>query len=236
MIETPATISVILPLYNGERFVEAAVRSILNQTVGCFQIIAVDDGGTEPTLALVEAMRGMIEAGRHRLDVVVQGCNSGIAAARNAGAAIAEGPYVSWLDQDDLWPAERTATLLQALEKSGAEVVRGRMRFTDLSPGVFRPWVRDTWFRGDHTGYVLGALLCNLDVLARIGPLDSALRSGHDDVDWFMRLRNAQVPVVDIDAVTVIRTIHEANQSGRSRNDELLAAVRNHVQRSRETS
>jgi glycosyltransferase involved in cell wall biosynthesis len=229
-------ISVILPLYNGERFVEAAVRSILDQTVGRFQIIAVDDGGTEPTLARVEAMREAIEAGGHHLDVVVQGCNSGIAAARNAGAAIAEGPYVSWLDQDDLWPAERTATLLQALETSGAKVARGRMRFTDLSPGVFRPWVRDTWFRGDHTGYVLGALLCHLNVLARIGPLDIALRSGHDDVDWFMRLRQAQVPVVDLDAVTVIRSIHESNQSGRGRNDELLQAVRNHIQRSRETA
>ena len=227
-------ISVILPLYNGERFVEGAVRSILQQTVGDFQIIAVDDAGKEPTLARVEAMRPLIEAGGHRLDVVVQACNSGIAAARNAGAAISRGEYVSWIDQDDLWPAERTAILLNALQASGSEVVRGRMRFIDLAPGVKRPWVRDHWFSGDHPGYMLGALLCRAEVLASIGPLTESMREGFDDVDWFMRLRHCQVSVAEVEEVTVVRQIHEANQSGRASQGELLAAVRAHVRRNRE--
>jgi glycosyltransferase involved in cell wall biosynthesis len=228
-------ISVILPLYNGERFVEAAVSSILQQSVGCFQIIAVDDAGKQPTLARVEAMRHLIEAGGHRLDVVVQAYNSGIAAARNAGAALALGEYVSWLDQDDLWPAERTAILLSVLRESGVEVARGRMRFTDLAPGAIRPWVRDNWFSGDHPGYVLGALLCRIEVLARTGPLTETMREGGgDDVDWFMRLRHCQVSVAEVDAVTVVRQIHEANQSGRASQGELLEAVRAHVQRNRD--
>jgi glycosyltransferase involved in cell wall biosynthesis len=232
---TQPVISVILPLYNGERFVEGAVRSILQQSVGCFQIIAVDDAGKEPTLARVEAMRHWIEAGGHRLDVVLQASNSGIAAARNAGAAIAQGQYVSWLDQDDLWPAERTAILLNALQVSGAEVARGRMRFIDLAPEVERPWVRDHWFSGDHPGYVLGALLCRTEVLAYTGPLTETMREGGgDDVDWFMRLRHCQVSVAEVDEVTVVRQIHEANQSGRASQSELLAAVRAHLQRNRD--
>ncbi|QPN62404.1 glycosyltransferase family A protein [Synechococcus sp. CBW1004] len=229
-------ISVILPLYNGERFIQGAIGSILDQSVGEFQIIAVDDGGTEPTLARVEAMEGQIKAGGHRLEVVVLKGNRGIAAARNAGAAIAEGTYLAWLDQDDLWPSDRTATLLQALEESGATVARGRMRFVDLAPDSLRPWVRDTWFSGNHTGYVLGALLCRREVLERVGPLQTAFAGGFDDVDWFMRLRHDQVPLVDVDAVTVVRQIHTSNQSGRASQSELLAVVRAHLQRSRNPS
>jgi hypothetical protein len=155
------------------------------------------------------------------------------AAARTAGAAIAEGQYVSWLDQDDLWPAERTAILLNALQASGAEVARGRMRFIDLAPGVKRPWVRDNWFSGDHPGYVLGALLCRAEALERIGPLAESMREGTDDVDWFMRLRHCQISVADVDMVTVVRQIHEVNQSGRASQSELLAAVRAHLRRNR---
>lgn len=233
-IMAPPTISVVLPLYNGERHVEAAVRSILSQTLGRFQIIAVDDAGVEPTLARVEAMRGQIEAEGHRLDVVIQTQNSGVAAARNAGAALADGAYLAWLDQDDIWPAERTAVLLGALQASGAMVARGRMRFVDLAPAAVRPWVREHWFQGDHPGYVLGAVLCRLDVLRQIGPLDELMRAGGgDDVDWFMRLRHAQVPVAEVEAVTVVRHIHESNQSGRIGNDELLRAVAAHLQRNR---
>lgn len=221
-------ISVIMPLYNGERYVQDAVESILQQTRGRFQIIAVDDAGTQPTLARVEAMRDRILAAGHRLDTVVHDENKGIAAARNAGAAVAVGDYITWLDQDDLWPPGRTADLLTALRDSSAAVARGRLQFVDLMPGVPRPWVRDIWFTGDHPGYVLGALLCRREFLDEVGLLDEDLRTGTDDVEWFMRLKDRGDAVVDLDAVSVIRRIHDDNQSGKAPAQDLLAAIRAH--------
>ena len=89
-------VSVITPVYNGERFLRAALDSLLNQTYQDWELVIVDDGSTDGTPGI------LAEYSDHRI-VKVRQPNSGEAAARNAALDRARGEYIAFLDADDLY-------------------------------------------------------------------------------------------------------------------------------------
>lgn len=103
-------ISVIIPVFNRERTVGDAARSILSQTLHDLELIIVDDGSTDQSAAVVEQL------GDARVRVVRHVANRGIPHARNAGLNAAKAPYVAWLDSDDLARRTRLAEQLAYLE------------------------------------------------------------------------------------------------------------------------
>lgn len=93
-------VSVIMPIYNVERYVERSIRSVLNQTFTDFELILVDDGGNDGSIDICRAIddqRIRIHSQRNR----------GLAGARNAGIRIARGEFIGLLDSDDLWHPEK---------------------------------------------------------------------------------------------------------------------------------
>ena len=90
--------SVIVPLYNKEREVGEALRSVLAQTLAPAEIIVVDDGSTDGSAAVVEAL-----AAQHPAIRLIRQANAGVCAARNRAAAAAAGDYLALLDADDCW-------------------------------------------------------------------------------------------------------------------------------------
>lgn len=88
-------ISVIIPTYNHARFLAQAIESALAQTLPPVELIVVDDGSTDETAQVLARYAGRIR--------VIRQQNSGVAAARNAGAALAAGDYLAFLDADDVW-------------------------------------------------------------------------------------------------------------------------------------
>ena len=91
------TFTVVMAAYNAAATVEAAIRSVLAQTRGDFELVVVDDGSTDETAARVRALQA-----DPRVRLVRQE-NRGLAVARNVGIASGTGPLVSMLDSDDLW-------------------------------------------------------------------------------------------------------------------------------------
>src|SRR5690349_1287240 len=91
-------VSVILPLYNGERYVANAIESVLAQTMRDLELIVLDDGSTDGGVAIVEAFAA--EDLRVRL---IRQPNAGLSAARNAALAQARRHAVAFIDDDDLW-------------------------------------------------------------------------------------------------------------------------------------
>lgn len=89
-------ISVIVPVYNVEKYIDKAVESLKNQTIGDIQIILVNDGSRDNSMEICEKHRN--EDSRVNL---VNKDNGGVSSARNAGLAVAEGEYVAFLDPDD---------------------------------------------------------------------------------------------------------------------------------------
>jgi glycosyltransferase involved in cell wall biosynthesis len=111
---TPAPaplVSVIIPVYNGERIILGAVRSALAQTHENLEIFVVDDGSTDGTFAVLQS----IDDPRIRL---LQQPNAGTGAARNLALAQARGAYIAFLDSDDRWFPDKIETELRVLRSS----------------------------------------------------------------------------------------------------------------------
>ncbi len=231
-------ISVIVPVFNGASRVGDALASIAAQTAGTFQVIAVDDGSLDDSVAAIEHCRADLEAQGHELMVLQHDANRGVADARNTGIAAADGAFVAFLDQDDEWLPDRTAMLQAALELHGADAVFGRMQFIDDTTAR-EAWHRPEWFaEPDHRGNAMGALLVRRTVFEHVGLLPAGMRSGYDDVDWILRLRDSSLAVVDIDHLVLKRHVHDSNHSRQAaqQSADLLAAVRAHQQRRKAAS
>jgi glycosyltransferase involved in cell wall biosynthesis len=103
-------VSTVIAAYNAERTVAQAVDSALAQKCRDHEIVAVNDGSTDTTPAILEKYRGQIR--------VVDQSNQGAGAARNAGVAHARGRYVAFLDSDDLWLPGKLNTMVGELEQN----------------------------------------------------------------------------------------------------------------------
>lgn len=90
-------VSVVIPCFNVERYLEEGINSVLAQSGVTFELIAVDDGSTDATPRILEKMLGTRDG--HKL---VKKANGGVSSARNAGLAVAEGEYVAFFDPDDI--------------------------------------------------------------------------------------------------------------------------------------
>jgi glycosyltransferase involved in cell wall biosynthesis len=135
-MKKPAAFSVVIPLYNKERFVARSLKSALAQTHAPIEIIVVDDGSTDNGAAVVEAIA--IDSSARKANccdssavsmldgappiVLIGQANAGPSAARNAGIRAARGAYIAFLDADDEWEPEflaEIALMIQVLPSAG---------------------------------------------------------------------------------------------------------------------
>ena len=110
-------ISVVIPLYNGARFIETTLASVLKQTLTPKEIIVVDDGSTDNGPALVTAM-----ANGYPITLLSK-ANGGQSAARNFGIAHSTGEWIALLDQDDIWYPQHLEGLLKPFADNGSRQI-----------------------------------------------------------------------------------------------------------------
>ncbi len=107
-------VSVVLPVYNGERFVAQTIESALRQTYRNLEIIVVDDGSTDQTASLIEGIAGRTPRVR-----IFHQPNSGVARARNRGLEESRGEFVAPLDSDDLWDPAKIEEQVRIMQEGG---------------------------------------------------------------------------------------------------------------------
>ena len=112
-------LSIITPVYNNERYLEAAASSVLSQTFSDFEFVLVNDGSTDGSVKLLDALAQKDSRVR-----VIHKENGGVSSARNAGLAAAHGEYVGWADADDLCEPNMFELLMRAAEAENADVVQ----------------------------------------------------------------------------------------------------------------
>ncbi len=122
---TTPLVSVIVPAYNAARFLPESIPSVLAQTWTDFELIVVNDGSTDDTVACVEAFTDP------RIRLVSQ-ANRGLAGARNGGIRAARGSFIALLDADDLWHPEKLARHVAHLQsRPGVGVSYSASAFMD---------------------------------------------------------------------------------------------------------
>ncbi|MBP5406145.1 glycosyltransferase family 2 protein [bacterium] len=147
-------ISVVMPNYNGIRFVEDALKSVLNQTYKNLELIVVDDCSTDNSPDIIEKFA----QNDGRIKLFRQKNNSGVAAARNTAVQMAAGKYTALIDNDDIWEPDKLERQL-ALAENGADIVYSSYDFTDENgKSVKRPFIvpEEATFRSMLTSNFIG--------------------------------------------------------------------------------
>jgi len=203
-------VSCIVPCFNGARFVEECIRSILAQTHRPLEIIVVDDGSTDASAAVVHRFGDAVRY--HRRE------NGGPAAACNTGLALATGDFIAFLEQDDLWLEGKVRRQLTEF------AVRPDLDYCVTHVQNF--WVPEladeAWRHQRHPvmqpvpGYVVQTLLAHRRAFDKVGGFDESLRFACAS-DWFIRAAEKGASGVLIPEVLTRRRLHEDNLSRRHR-------------------
>jgi glycosyltransferase involved in cell wall biosynthesis len=187
----PPLISVIIPAYNVESYIETALNSLKHQSFQNFEALIIDDGSTDQTP--VKAIRFCNEDKRYRL---LKKQNGGLSSARNYGIEQAKGKYIALLDSDDAYAPKKLETHVHILENQpevgvvygGSRIMRNDGRLTALTLSG-RPIHKDPLiallyknFVGHGSNGIFRRALTD-----RIGTFDETLRSA-EDVDFWLRI------------------------------------------------
>ncbi len=115
---TVPKVSIVIPVYNGERFIRQCLDSVLNQTHKNLEVICVNDGSTDQSLKILSEY-----ARNDSRIIVLSQKNMGMSGARNSGINIATGKYLGFVDCDDYIESAMIEKLVSIAEKTGAEIV-----------------------------------------------------------------------------------------------------------------
>ena len=175
-------VSIIMPVYNGARFLVESLTSASEQTYPNYEIVVMDDGSTDESAAIVRSFSKV----RYFYET-----NQGIAQARNNAIDRVDGELIAFLDHDDLWaPNGLEVQVKYLLEHPEISLVLAneRLFFTHGYSSPF--WLNHKLMQSDHLGLVPGTWLLRKSVFEKVGWLNPRFRIS-DDVDWFMRFLDA---------------------------------------------
>lgn len=210
-------VSVCVPCYNAERFVEEALRSVQQQTVPPWELVVVDDGSTDGS---AERVQQSCPEARYFLQN-----HRGIGAALNRAASEARGDWLAWIDADDIWLPSKLEVQLRACAEH------------PTWDGCF---VQLEHFREDGAAHEMqpgrhrGALLIRRTAFDRVGAFREDVGVG-EFVDWCSRAQQLGLQLGQVARVLYRRRIHGANtvlRSGSGR--DYLKILRLAVERRRQ--
>lgn len=196
-------ISVIIPVFNGERFIRDAVKSVLSQNYPALELIIVDDGSTDKTEEIILQLPYDIRYFKQE--------NGGPASARNRGIRDASGELIAFLDVDDLWPDNNLNFLVDELSQDPEiEVIHGYGQMMANNPKS-----NNYEYIGnpkESFPYYIGAAIYRKSVFERVGLFDTTLRFGEDH-DWFNRAKELNIKIKRIEDVTLLVRRHGQNMT-----------------------
>lgn len=202
----------IVPIFNGERFIGEALFSLRREQDLEAEFIVLDDGSTDGSVGRVKALaqqdpRIRLIIGEHR----------GVSATRNVGVRAATGKYITFLDCDDICPPGRIArqVLKLASHPDAAAVIGETLWFEALTPDLDPvPGTRQARSLGVH----LHSALFHRSVFETYGVFDETLEAG-EDLDFFLRLLEGGSRFI---VETEIASLYRRHSGNMTRNTQLL--------------
>jgi len=220
-------VSVVVPVRDGERYLEAALRSIVAQEVP-LEVLVVDDGSRDGSAAVASAIGPPVR--------VLAQAPSGPGAARNRGVEAAAAACLAFLDADDLWLPRTLLRRLERLERDGLDAVFGLVEqfvSPELPPAVRAALHCPT---DASAGPHVGTMLVRRASFDRVGPFSTA---PGEFADWFLRARETGLRHALLPEVVLRRRLHDRNLGVAARDGTragLLHAVAAATRRRRQAS
>lgn len=190
-IDTPL-VSVIMPAYNQEDFIQSSIESVLSQTYSNWELVVINDGSTDRTKEVVESFSDQ------RIILINQE-NQGVSKTRNNGLAASKGELIAFLDADDLWLPKKLEKQVQQFQTLGENVGFIHAYYTEFdnrgeySPKPFKH-LKGLNIDGDvkrsiviHDFVATLTVMIKREVLESIGDFDTTL-SGPEDWDLWIRI------------------------------------------------
>jgi len=202
MSDLPNDICVVLPVWNGARFLREALESVLGEKGENLHVVVVDDGSTDESATIARSFGERVRC--------ISRAHQGLAASMNCGIRESKSEFLSFIDSDDLWVPGRLEKMNDLQRKSGKDIVLGltQLKGTELPPGFRWPVPQSE----PVLTMSLGASLIRRSLFDRLGLFDETLiHCG--DWDWFLRLREAKVPVAILRETVLRYRRHDGNMT-----------------------
>jgi glycosyltransferase involved in cell wall biosynthesis len=202
------SISVVIPVFNGERYLAGAVQSVLAQEYPKMEIIVVDDGSTDQTARVLHSFE--------QIRYVYQP-NQGAAAARNHGVRLSTGQWLAFLDADDLW-TQNKVTIQAGILRSDPALDMAFGYVEQFFSPEHAEFLKDRiqFVQGPMPGYVPGAMLVRKESFLKVGFFNEGYKIG-EFIDWYTRALDIGLQSRLVREVILKRRIHDANTGIRER-------------------
>ncbi|MDD4803086.1 MAG: glycosyltransferase [Syntrophomonas sp.] len=231
-------VSVIIPAYNHELYIEEALQSVVNQTYNNIELIVINDGSKDGTAKVITEF---ISRNQHYNIKYISKTNEGICRTLNKGLEIAKGSYFALLASDDMWTPERIEKQVYFMERNqNIGLVFSDhyfIRFTELTQikaTDYKPNIRKCFKNGIQNINIYEKLLTEdiipaLTVLIRkecfdkVGGFDNNLKA--EDYDMWLRI-SKEFPIAFIDEPLAYYRVHDTNVSNKTMSLDTLKTVR----------
>ena len=189
--EEESPISVIMPVYNAQRYLKEAIESVLNQTYPHFEFIIVDDGSTDRTLELLQ----QYEKKDSRISIINRP-NTGIVGALNDGIRAAQGDFIARMDADDIALPDRFSRQLERIQSDPDLVILGtNFCFIDASGNIVKSGnvprdhegIDENILKGNGGAIIHPTAMMRKDILMNVGGYREEAQFT-EDLDLYHRL------------------------------------------------
>jgi len=201
---TPPAFSVIVPVFNGEKYIGEALSSVFADSFDSFEVIVVDDGSTDNTEEIAKSFPGV---------KYYYQPNQGVAVAVNNGIGKAKGKYLSFLGSDDIWMPGRFARSFELLEsRPDLLVIMGQL-IMFLEEGCIRPKnIPEEWIEKQMDSAGTGVMTARHAVFKQVGLFNPSYRTG-SDIEWLLRAKEMLIDIENVPILFLRRRLHDNNIS-----------------------
>jgi glycosyltransferase involved in cell wall biosynthesis len=198
-----SAISVLIPVFDGERLLAEAIESVLVQSLPAAEVVVVDDGSSDGSATVAESFGPPVR--------VLRRPHRGAAAARNTGVEESVGELIAFQDADDLMKPDRLERQAAALgQASSPALTLGRAEVRGEDGFAAPPWLAHAYENSDR--YTPASMIATRSALELVGPFDETMRRG-SDTDWLLRALEAGVRPVLMEEDVIVRRFHGGNLS-----------------------
>ena len=210
MLQMKGKVSIIVPVYNTEKYIRKCIESILRQTYRKFELIIIDDGSTDSSLSIINEFLD------ERIKIISKK-NEGVSATRNLGLDVASGEYILFIDSDDWIEQDMLEVLINNTVKTGADISCCQSNYKSRQElGKLEVWTKEKTIREFLIHKIIGGTLVNKLINHKVINdirFNKNIRYGEDALFLWDVLNNIQVFCIT-NRVLYHQTLHDDSSTG----------------------